>query len=67
MCSDKVGKAKAHLQINMSRDMKDNRKILHVAEKKPRENAGTLLNESGQLKTKDVEITEVLQTHQEGD
>lgn len=35
--------------------------------KKTRENAGTLLNESGQLKTKDVEITEVLQTYQEGD
>lgn len=35
--------------------------------KYPRENESTLLNELGELKIKDVEITKVLQTYQEGD
>lgn len=48
--------------------MKDNRKRFYMWQKKnPRENESTLLNELGELKIKDVEITKVLQTYQEGD
>lgn len=61
-CRDSVGKVKAHLELNLSRDMKGN-KIFHeylISKIKTRESMSPLLNEAGSLVTNDMEKDGVL-------
>jgi len=56
-------KAKAHLQFNLSRDVKDNKKgfFKYISSKwKTRDNVGLLLNEVGVLVMGDTEKAELL-------
>ncbi|GAB0179532.1 hypothetical protein GRJ2_000418500 [Grus japonensis] len=58
-----VRKAKALVELNLARDVKDNKKSFYryVSEKKRmRENVGPLQNETGDLVTQDMEKVEVL-------
>ncbi|KAK4825599.1 hypothetical protein QYF61_000688 [Mycteria americana] len=55
---DGVRKAKAHVQLNRTRDMKGNKKSTYGY--LIRENTGPLLNEAGHLVTKDMGMAEVL-------
>ncbi|GAB0180457.1 mitochondrial enolase superfamily member 1 [Grus japonensis] len=60
---DQVRKAKALTEINLARDVKDNKKSFYryVSEKRRmRENVGPLWNEMGDLVTQDMEKAEVL-------
>ncbi|GAB0183728.1 mitochondrial enolase superfamily member 1 [Grus japonensis] len=60
---DQVRKAKALIELNLARDVKDNKKSLYryVSDKRrTRENVGPLWNETGDLVTQDVEKAEVL-------
>ncbi|KFO06993.1 hypothetical protein N312_02671, partial [Balearica regulorum gibbericeps] len=60
---DQVRKAKALMEINLARDVKDNKKSFdrYVSEKRRMmENVGPLQNETGDLVTQDMEKTEVL-------
>ncbi|GAB0185492.1 hypothetical protein GRJ2_001014500 [Grus japonensis] len=60
---DQVRKAKALTEINLARDVKDNKKSFYryVSEKRrTRENVGPLRNETGDLVTQDMEKAEVL-------
>ena len=56
-------KAKAHLELDLARDVKDNMKgfFKYISSKrKTRDNAGPLLNEAGVLVTEDAEKAELL-------
>ncbi|GAB0209349.1 hypothetical protein GRJ2_003400600 [Grus japonensis] len=60
---DQVRKAKALRELNLARDVKDNKKSFYryVSEKRRmRENVGPLQNETGDLVTQDMEKAEVL-------
>ncbi|GAB0204864.1 mitochondrial enolase superfamily member 1 [Grus japonensis] len=62
-CRDATRKAKAHLELNLARDVKDNKKGFFKSissKRKTRENVGPLLNEVGALVTEDTEKTELL-------
>jgi len=56
-------KAKVHLELNLARDVKDNRKgfFKYISSKQvTRDNVGLLLNEVGVLVTEDAEKSELL-------
>jgi len=58
-----MGKAKAHLELNLARNVKDNRKGIFKyigRKKKTRDNVGPLLNEVGVLVMEDTEKAELL-------
>ncbi|GAB0206762.1 mitochondrial enolase superfamily member 1 [Grus japonensis] len=60
---DQVRKAKALIELNLARDVKDNKKSFYryVSEKRRmRENVGPFRNETGDLVTQDMEKAEVL-------
>uniref|UniRef100_A0A8B9FTL9 Reverse transcriptase domain-containing protein n=1 Tax=Amazona collaria TaxID=241587 RepID=A0A8B9FTL9_9PSIT len=60
---DQVRKAKAHLELNLARDVKDNRKgfYRYIADKRQvRDTVGPLQKPSGELATLDLEKAEVL-------
>ncbi|GAB0207593.1 mitochondrial enolase superfamily member 1 [Grus japonensis] len=60
---DQVRKAKALIELNLARDVKDNKKSFYryVSDKRrTRENVGPLWNETGHLVTQDMEKAEVL-------
>ncbi|GAB0210211.1 mitochondrial enolase superfamily member 1 [Grus japonensis] len=60
---DQVRKAKALIELNLARDVKDNKKSFYryVSDKRrTRENVGPLWNETGNLVTQDMEKAEVL-------
>uniref|UniRef100_A0A8V5GU01 Uncharacterized protein n=1 Tax=Melopsittacus undulatus TaxID=13146 RepID=A0A8V5GU01_MELUD len=60
---DQVRKAKAQLELNLARDVKDNRKGFYryvVAKKQTRDNVGPLWKLLGELPTLDLEKAEVL-------
>jgi len=62
-CRDATRKAKAHLELNLARDVKDNKKgfFNYISSKrKTRDNVGPLLNEAGVLVTEDAEKAELL-------
>ncbi|GAB0208111.1 mitochondrial enolase superfamily member 1 [Grus japonensis] len=62
-CRDAMRKAKAHLELNVARDVKDNKKgfFKYISSKrKTRENVGPLPNEVGALVTEDTEKVELL-------
>ncbi|GAB0208892.1 hypothetical protein GRJ2_003354900 [Grus japonensis] len=62
-CRDATRKAKAHLALNLARDVKDNKKgfFKYISSKrKTRENVGLLLNEVGALVMEDTEKVELL-------
>ncbi|GAB0206875.1 mitochondrial enolase superfamily member 1 [Grus japonensis] len=63
VCRDATRKAKAHLELNLAMDVKDNKKgfFKYISSKrKTRENVGLLLNEVGALVTEDTEKMELL-------
>ncbi|GAB0184039.1 mitochondrial enolase superfamily member 1 [Grus japonensis] len=63
VCRDATRKTKAHLELNLARDVKDNKKgfFKYISSKrKTRENVGPLLNEVGALVTEDTEKVELL-------
>jgi len=56
-------KTKAHLELNLARDVKDNKKgfLKYISSKrKTRDNVGPLLNKVGVLVTEDTEKAELL-------
>lgn len=58
MCRDGVRKVKAHLELNLVRDVKGNKKELYKyisSKRKARENADLLLNGAETLVGKDME------------
>ncbi|GAB0202805.1 mitochondrial enolase superfamily member 1 [Grus japonensis] len=60
---DATRKAKAHLELNLARDVKDNKKGFFKyinSKRKTRENVGLLLNEVGTLVMEDTEKEELL-------
>jgi len=60
---DQVWKAKALIELNLARDVKDNKKSFYryVSDKwKSSENVGPFWKETGDLVTQDMEKTEVL-------
>ncbi|GAB0177485.1 mitochondrial enolase superfamily member 1 [Grus japonensis] len=62
-CRDARRKAKAHLELKLARDVKDNKKgfFKYISSKrKPRGNVCLLLNEVGALVTEDTEKVELL-------
>jgi len=62
-CRDAKRKAKAHLELNLARDVKNNKKgfFNYISSKrKARDNVGLLLNEVGVLVTEDTEKAELL-------
>ncbi|PKU32349.1 glycerol kinase [Limosa lapponica baueri] len=63
VCRDATRKAKAYLELNLGRDVKDNKKgfFKYISRKrKTRENVGPLLNEVGALVMEDAEKAELL-------
>ncbi|GAB0206830.1 hypothetical protein GRJ2_003148600 [Grus japonensis] len=63
VCRDATRKAKAHLALNLARDVKDKKKgfFKYISSKrKTRENVGPLLNEVGALVMEDTEKAELL-------
>jgi len=59
---DEVRKAKDQMELNLARDVKDNKKgfYKYIADKKKTgRNAGPFLNETGDLVTQDIEKNEV--------
>jgi len=61
-CRDAKWKAKAHLELNLARDVKNNKKgfFNYISSKrKIRDNVGPLLNELGVLVTEDAEKAEL--------
>ncbi|PKU34197.1 rna-directed dna polymerase from mobile element jockey-like [Limosa lapponica baueri] len=63
VCRDVTRKAKACLELNRARDIKDNKKGFFKCisrKRKTRENVGPLLNEVGALVTEDAEKAELL-------
>ena len=66
---DVTRKAKAHLELNLVRKVKDNKKVFvkYVTNrKKPRENVGSLLNEVGALVMEDTKKVELLNNFDSG-
>ena len=62
-CRDATRKAKAHLEVKVARDVKNNKKYFfkHISSKrKARDNVGPLLNEARVLVTEDAEKAELL-------
>jgi len=62
-CRDATRNAKAHLELNLARDVKNNKKgfFNYISSKwKTRDNVGPLLNESGVLVMEDSEKAELL-------
>jgi len=62
-CRDATTKAKVHLQLNLARDVKDNKKSFfkYISSKgKTRDNGGLLLNKVDALVTEDAEKAELL-------
>ncbi|GAB0208992.1 mitochondrial enolase superfamily member 1 [Grus japonensis] len=62
-CRDATRKAKAHLELNLAGEVKDNKKgfFKYISRKrKTRENVGPLLNEVGALVMEDTEKAELL-------
>jgi len=62
-CREAMRKAKVHLELNLARDVKNNKKgfFKYISSKrKTRENVGLLLNEAGVLVTEDAEKAELL-------
>ncbi|KAK4807239.1 hypothetical protein QYF61_024359 [Mycteria americana] len=60
---DEVRKAKAYLELNLARDVKDKKNGFYKYtrdKRKARENVGSLLNGAGALVTQDMEKAEVL-------
>ncbi|GAB0190397.1 mitochondrial enolase superfamily member 1 [Grus japonensis] len=59
---DATRKAKAHLELNLARDVKDNKGFFKYlsSRRKTRENVSLLLNEVGALVTEDTEEVELL-------
>lgn len=58
-------KAKAHLQLNLEREIKDNKKSFFKyinSKRKSKENVVSLLNELGALMTEDTEKASLLQS-----
>jgi len=63
VCRDAARKAKVHLELNLARDVKDNKKDLfkYISSKQmTRENVGSLLSEVGALVMDDTEKAELL-------
>lgn len=63
VCRDGVRKGEAHLELNVVRDMKGNKKGFYMhtrSKKKTRENAGPLLNGAEHQVTSGVEKAKVL-------
>ncbi|GAB0208054.1 mitochondrial enolase superfamily member 1 [Grus japonensis] len=63
VCRDATRKAKAHLELNLARDVKDNKKgfFKYISSKRnTSENVGPLLNEVGALVMEDTEKAELL-------
>ncbi|GAB0202578.1 mitochondrial enolase superfamily member 1 [Grus japonensis] len=63
VCRDATRKAKTHLELNLARDVKDNKKgfFKYISSKrKTKENVGLLLNEVGALVMEDTEKAELL-------
>jgi len=64
-CRDATRKTKAHLELNLARDVKNNKKgfFNYISSKrKARDNVGPLLNEVGALVMEDAEKAELLNT-----
>jgi len=62
-CREATRKVKAHLRLNLAREIKDNKKNsfkYSSSKRKTRENVGSLLNEVGVLVTEDAEKEELL-------
>jgi len=62
-CMDATRKTKAHLELKLARDVKNNKKgfFNYISSKrKTRDNVGLLLNEVGVLVTQDAEKAELL-------
>jgi len=62
-CRDATRKVKAHLELNLARDVRNNKKgfFKYISSKqKARDNMGPLLNEVGVLVTEDAEKAELL-------
>ncbi|CAM5095950.1 unnamed protein product [Natator depressus] len=62
-CRSEIRKAKSHLELQLARDVKSNKKgfFRYVSNKKKvKESVGPLLNEGGKLVTEDVEKANVL-------
>ncbi|CAM4585984.1 unnamed protein product [Lepidochelys kempii] len=62
-CKNEIRKAKSHLELQLARDVKSNKKgfFRYVGnKKKAKESVGPLLNEGGNLVTEDVEKANVL-------
>jgi len=62
-CREATRKANAHLELNLTRDIRDNKKgfFKYISSKqKTKENVGPLLNEVGVLVTEDTEKAELL-------
>jgi len=60
-CREATRKARVHLELNLARDIKDNKKgfFNYISSKwKTRDNVGSLLNEAGVLVTEDAEDAE---------
>ena len=54
-------KAKGYLELNLTRDMKSNKKGFYrnISKRKTKENVGLLLHENGDLETEDLEKAKV--------
>jgi len=61
-CREAMRKAEAHLELNLARNMKDNKGIFRYLSSKwkTRENVGPLLNKVGALLMEDAEKAELL-------
>jgi len=62
-CRDATRKAKAHLELKLARDVKNNKKGFFnsiSSKRKARANVGPLLDEAGVLVTEDAEKAELL-------
>lgn len=61
-CMDGFRKAKAHLKLNLVKDMKGNKKgfYKYIGKRKTRENMALLLNGTRNLVQKDMEKAEVV-------
>jgi len=62
-CREAMSKAKAHLELNLARDVKNNKKSFFKyisSKRKTRENVGLLLNKVGALVTEDTEKAALL-------
>ncbi|CAM4670315.1 unnamed protein product [Caretta caretta] len=61
-CRSEIRKAKSHLELQLARDVKSNKKgfFRYVNKKKVKESVGPLLNEGSNLVTEDVEKANVL-------